>query len=68
MELKDIKLKAAEKVKEMDVSNYAKKQMLRYIKEADEHEAKLFLVDGEVRPIEEDEKQYIDARFNKISE
>ena len=65
MRLKDLKLEALERAKEMDLSISAKKQVARYIKEADEHETKLFLMDGEVRPVTEDEKEVIDARFNK---
>lgn len=63
MRLNEMKLDALEKIKEMNMSASAKKQAAKYLKEADEYETKLFLMDGEIRPVNEDEKEFIDARF-----
>lgn len=42
-----------------------KKQVLRYMKEADEHDVKAYLLDGDLDIVEEDAKPIVDERFEK---
>lgn len=65
-DINTLKVLAGQKITELtDKSSSAKKHMLRYIREADEYEVKNFLLDQEIRPIQEDEKEIIDNRFQK---
>ena len=64
--INELKIRAGEKVTEMDnISTQSKKQLLRYVKEADEYQVKKFLLDEEIGPIEEDEKSIIDGRIER---
>ena len=65
--LNKLRLLAFQKVTEDEnlCCSSVKKQVLNYMKEADEHDVKAYLLDGDLDIVEEDAKQIIDERFER---
>jgi len=69
MTSKDIKLLAGNIVLESEYSDSAKRQLLNFIaNEANEHQIKTLILDGNIEKIAEDAKTIVDKRFDIMSE
>lgn len=68
MDLKELKLYAGNVVIESKLSNAAKMQALKFLKEANSSQVKVFIMDGKIVKLDEQSEQIVNDRFEAIYE